>query len=119
MCGNTGPLISQMATLPVHIYELDYPVNLTAARAGLGPNRVILGNVATIEHMLEGNPQSVLEATRKCHRICGRYHIVGAGCELSPFTPPENLRAMIQYAREHSPDSIPVECAQAENIASV
>jgi MtaA/CmuA family methyltransferase len=109
MCGNTDPLIAQMATLPIDIYELDFPVNLEAARATLGPNRVILGNVATISDLLEGTPESVRAAVRKCHETCGRYHIVGAGCELSPFTPPENLRAMIQYAQEHSPSSLPAE----------
>jgi MtaA/CmuA family methyltransferase len=104
MCGNTGPLIAQMATLPVDISELDFPVDLPAARTVLGPNRVILGNVSTITDLLEGTPVRVSAAVRKCHETCGRYHIVGAGCELSPFTPPENLRAMIEYAQTHTPD---------------
>ena len=30
-----------MATLPVDIYELDFPTDLAVARAGLGPDRVI------------------------------------------------------------------------------
>jgi MtaA/CmuA family methyltransferase len=117
MCGKTDPLIPQMATLPVDIYELDFPVNLAAARAVLGPNRVILGNVATITDMLEGTPERVTAAARKCHEICGRYHIVGAGCELSPFTPPENLRAMIRYAQEHSPGLLPAESAHGKDTA--
>ena len=104
MCGNTGPLISQMATLQVDIYELDFPVDLPAARAVLGPNRLILGNVSTIEDLLEGTPERVSAAARRCHETCGRFHIVGAGCELSPYTPPENLRAMVRYAQEHTPD---------------
>jgi uroporphyrinogen-III decarboxylase len=29
---------------------------------------------------------------------------VGAGCEISPLTPPENLRAMLAYARDHKPE---------------
>jgi MtaA/CmuA family methyltransferase len=104
MCGNTGPLIAQMATLPVDIYELDFPVDLPAARAVLGPNRLILGNVSTIADLLEGTPERVSAAVRRCHETCGRFHIVGAGCELSPYTPPENLRAMVRYAQEHTPD---------------
>ena len=103
MCGNTDPLISQMATLPVDIYELDFPVNLPAARAAMGPKRVIMGNVSTITDMLEGTPEKVTTAAARCHEICGCYHIVGAGCEISPFTPTENLRAMIRYAHNHQP----------------
>ena len=119
MCGTTDRLISQMATLPVDIYELDSPVNLAAARAALGPNRVILGNVATITDLIEGNPERVSAAARKCHEACGRYHIVGAGCELSPYTPPENLRAMIQYAQEHAPDLSPNESVRTNDAPSL
>lgn len=103
MCGTTDLLIPQMATLPTDIFELDSPVNLAAARAVLGPERVILGNIATITDLLEGTSEKVFAAAKRCHEICGRYHIVGSGCEVSPFTPPENLRAMIDYARSHQP----------------
>ena len=104
MCGNTDPLIPQMRQLPVQIFELDSPTNLEAARASLGPERVILGNVSTITEMLEGTPEEVYEASRRCHRTCGRFHIVGTGCEMPPATRPENLRAMVRYAREHQPE---------------
>jgi len=104
MCGNTDVLIPQTKTLPVHVYELDSPCNLAAARAELGPDRVILGNVSTITEMLQGTPEEVYEASRRCHKTCGRNHIVGTGCEVSPMTSLENLRAMVRYARGHSPE---------------
>ena len=34
---------------------------------------------------------------------------VGSGCEVSPATPPENLRDMLAYAREHKPEEFPGE----------
>jgi MtaA/CmuA family methyltransferase len=108
MCGNVDALIPQMATLPVDIYELDFPTNLAAARAGLGPDRVVLGNVSTVTDMLTGTPEDVQEACAKCYETCGPYHIVGAGCELSPFTPPENIHAMVRFAAEHTPGAFPV-----------
>lgn len=104
MCGNTDPLMAQMKHLPVQIFELDSPTNLAAARATLGPNRIILGNVATITDMLEGSPEQVYESARRCHRVCGKFHIVGTGCELPPMTTDENLRAMVRYSREHKPE---------------
>ena len=103
MCGQTGPLIGQMRELPVDIFELDYPVDLRAAHATLGPHKVILGNVSTITDLFEGTPERVYAACAKCHATCGQFHIVGAGCEVSPLTPPENVRAMIEYARHHRP----------------
>jgi len=104
MCGNTDSLIPQMKQLPVQIFELDSPTNLAAARACLGPDRVVLGNVSTITDMLEGSPERVYEASRRCHQICGKFHIVGTGCEVPPSTPLENLHAMVRYSREHRPD---------------
>jgi uroporphyrinogen-III decarboxylase len=104
MCGNTDSLMSQMKQLPVHIFELDSPTNLPAARAILGPDRVILGNVSTITDMLEGSPVQVYEASRRCHKTCGKFHVVGTGCEVPPATPPENLHAMVRYSREHRPE---------------
>jgi MtaA/CmuA family methyltransferase len=104
MCGRTDPLVSQMRRLPVDIYELDFPVDLEAARQALGPEKVICGNISTITDLLEGTPEKVYAAARRCHRICGKYHIVGAGCEVSPQTPPENLRALLAYAAEHKPE---------------
>lgn len=104
MCGNTDPLIPQMRQLPVHIFELDSPTNLAAARARLGPGRIILGNVSTITDMLEGRPQQVYEACGRCHQTCGKFHIVGTGCEVPPTTPTENLHAMVRYSCEHQPE---------------
>jgi len=111
MCGNTDPLIPQMKQLPVQIFELDSPTNLAAARAALGPDRVILGNVSTITDMLEGDPEQVYAASRRCHATCGKFHIVGTGCEVPPMTPPQNLHAMVRYSCEHRPEEFKADTA--------
>lgn len=103
MCGQTGPLLGKMRELPADIFELDFPVDLPMARAALGPGRVISGNVSTITDLLEGTPEEVYGAAEACHRTAGKWHIVNSGCEVSPLTPEENLRALIAYAKEHKP----------------
>lgn len=107
MCGRTDKLFPRMAELPADIYEIDFPANLQLARDQLGRERVLAGNVSTISDLLEGTPDQVYAACRRCHEISGRHFIVGAGCEVSPFTPPENVRAMIAYARDHRPEDSP------------
>ena len=69
---------------------------------------MILGNVSTVTSMLTGTPEDVQQACARCYGTCGRYHIVGAGCELSPFTPPKNVHAMVRFAAEHTPEAFPV-----------
>ncbi len=101
MCGQTGPLIEAMAELPADIFELDFPVDLTLARRHLSADRVISGNVSTITTLLTGTPEDVYAEAERCHQIAGSSHIVNSGCETSPMTPPENLHALVRYAREH------------------
>jgi MtaA/CmuA family methyltransferase len=103
MCGATDHLLETMTGLPADIFELDYPVDLAHARAVLGPERIILGNVSTVDEMLSGTPEDVYEAARRCHALCGPRHVVGTGCEVSPETPLENVRALVDYARDHVP----------------
>lgn len=43
ICGRTDSLLSRMRDLPVDIFELDFPVDLSYARGVLGDARVILG----------------------------------------------------------------------------
>ena len=101
MCGNTDPLYTQMGELPVDIYEIDFPADFARARKEIGPGRTLCGNVSTITDLLEGTPETVYEACRACHETAGANYVVGAGCEVSPLTPPDNLRAMVRYAREN------------------
>ncbi len=103
MCGNTDVLIPKMSELPVDIFELDFPADLANARNKLGPDKLISGNVSTVYDLLEGPPERVYESARRCHLISGSKHIVNSGCEVSPLTAPENLRALIRYSRENQP----------------
>jgi MtaA/CmuA family methyltransferase len=107
MCGRTDDLLPIMKRLPVDIFELDFPVDLVHAREVLGPDAVILGNISTVEEMLTGSPEEVYAAAADCHRICGPSHVVGTGCEVPPETPPENLHALVAYARDHAPGDMP------------
>jgi MtaA/CmuA family methyltransferase len=103
MCGNTDVLIPKMSELPVDIFELDFPADLANARNKLGPDKLISGNVSTVYDLLEGPPERVYESARRCHLISGSKHIVNSGCEVSPLTPSENLKALVRYSRENKP----------------
>ena len=103
MCGRVDELLASMRTLPVDIYELDFPTTLSVARAELGQKRVISGNVSTMTDMMQGTPEQVYAAAGRCHQVAGKYHIVNCGCEVSPITSPDNVRALVRYAREHQP----------------
>jgi 8-oxo-dGTP pyrophosphatase MutT (NUDIX family) len=48
-----------------------------------------------------GSVESVTQAVAACHHEAGGRCIIGAGCEIPRLTPPENVRALAEYARAH------------------
>lgn len=102
MCGNTNALHLLMKSLPVDVYELDFLTDIVHAREILGPTAVICGNIATIRTLLKGDADAVIAEAERCHQVCGPYHIVSPGCEVAPLTPPENVMAMVKYARDQA-----------------
>ena len=100
MCGRITKLAEDFATLPVDIYEIDFPSDLAKIKAVLG-DRVLSGNISTITDVFEGTPERVYDAVARCHAICGKRFIVNCGCEVPPASPNENVRAMGRYAKEH------------------
>jgi uroporphyrinogen-III decarboxylase len=77
-------------------------------RAKMGPNQILLGNVNPVAVLRDGNPDTVMSAIAECHRQAGPRFIVSAGCEVTRDTPLDNVRAMGDYARNHSPASVSI-----------
>lgn len=100
ICGRTRRLFSGMGRLGCAIVDLDYFAPVGEARAAMGPDQVLLGNIEPVGVLRNMGATAVREAVADCHREAGPKFIVGAGCEVVRDTPPENVRAMCDYARE-------------------
>jgi MtaA/CmuA family methyltransferase len=98
ICGNTRPILAGIGRLGCDIVDLDSMVPLDEARAEMGPQPFLLGNLAPVRELLNGTPQTIAVAIARCHRQSGARYIIGAGCEVPRHTPPENLRALFDYA---------------------
>jgi len=103
ICGNTERILEGMGKLHCSMVDLDSFSPLSEGREEMGPEQVLLGNIDPVKVLKEGTPESVYEAIGECHRQAGDRFIVGAGCEVPRETPAANLRAMVRYAREHTP----------------
>jgi len=99
MCGCTDPLLPFMKKLPVDIYELDFKTDAATARKILGPDKIICGNISTVGPLLYGKPEEVIEEAKECYKILGRRSMVSPGCETSPLTPVENMKAMVEASK--------------------
>ena len=101
ICGNTRELLDGIGQLGCEIVDLDHMVPLADAREKMGPDQVLLGNIDPVAVLRNGTVESVRAAIEECHRQAGPRYVVGAGCEVPRGTPPENVRAMRDYARSH------------------
>jgi MtaA/CmuA family methyltransferase len=99
ICGNTRRILAGMGRLGCEIVDLDYMVPIAEGRAKMGPNQVLLGNLDPVRALRAGTPESVTAAVAECHQQAGPRYIVGAGCEIPRDTPPENVRALAEYAQ--------------------
>jgi MtaA/CmuA family methyltransferase len=103
ICGNTSRSVAAMASTGADLVDLDYPVDMAAARTAAGPGQVLLGNLDPVGEVLRGTPASVEAATAQRHAAAGPRWIAGAGCEIPAATPPANVEALVAYARSHRP----------------
>src|ERR1043166_311912 len=81
-CGNTRRILDGMGRLGCDIVDLDSLAPLDEARARMGDEQVLLGNLNPVTLMLGANPDAVAQAVQECHRQAGSRFIVGAGCEI-------------------------------------
>ena len=98
ICGNTTKICKSRASFDYDIIDIDSPVSLDHARAEMGPEVIILGNIPTVRVMEQGTPEQVRAAAADCHRACGAKHMISAGCEVPRSTPLENMYALRDYA---------------------
>jgi MtaA/CmuA family methyltransferase len=102
ICGNINQILEPIGRLGCDIVDLDFLVSVADARAAMGPDPVLLGNLDPVRLLRDGTPEAITAAVARCHREAGPRYILGAGCEVPRGTPPENLLALTQYARSSS-----------------
>ncbi|MBN1557273.1 MAG: uroporphyrinogen decarboxylase family protein [Lentisphaerae bacterium] len=101
ICGDTTPILKQMASTGTDAVELDYKTDAKQARAVLDNRICFIGNLDPSGVLARG---SVAEVERKTRELLTVFRdtprfILNAGCAMPPDTPPENVRAMIRTAR--------------------
>lgn len=97
ICGETARLLPDMVSTRADFLSID-EMDMAKARAIVGPGTVLMGNVST-NLILEGKPEAIADATRKCMAGAGPRLIVSTSCDVPPDTPKENVQALIAAAR--------------------
>ncbi len=94
ICGDTTHLLPYFAKLGCDIIDLDWQVDLEQARDVLGPGQAVVANLDPVREVMDSSPDAIRAAAAKLYARAGNPLMAGAGCEIPPGTPHENLEAL-------------------------
>ena len=102
ICGNTNGIITDMGRTRAKILEVDWQLDMAAARCAVPAATVLMGNVDPSDPLVLGTPADVAAAARKVIEAtggCGLF--LSSGCAMGRNTPPENMRALVAAAEKY------------------
>jgi MtaA/CmuA family methyltransferase len=104
ICGNALPILADMSRSGADVLELDQNVDLAQACSIVSPDVALWGNLDPVSVLSRGRSEQVVEAAEDALQIVlahgRRRFVLSSGCTLAMETPPENLEALIQVARQ-------------------
>ena len=93
ICGNINGILADAARTGADVIDLDWMVPVGRSREVVGPEVCLCGNFDPAAVLLQGSPEDVAEAARKCIAEGGERFILQPGCEVPQHTPEANIRA--------------------------
>ena len=94
ICGNTSAILQGMIETGADIIDVDYLVpTMTEFAKLLGRTQVFSGKPDPVQVIQNGTPEQIAQAVRDSCAQAGERCIVSAGCEITPGTSLDNMRA--------------------------
>lgn len=102
ICGDTSLIIEDMIETGTDAVEIDYKTDINIAHKVCKDRVVFIGNIDPSGVIAMGTPELVRQETKELLEIYSDSpkFILNAGCAIPPITPEENIKAMIEVARE-------------------
>ena len=101
ICGNTTHLVDSMCKSGASALSLDWQVNFKDIIAKIPKHIELIGNLDPVKVFLNGNNESISEATIKLKEDMKEYpnFVLSSGCDLPLRTPLENIDVFMKTAR--------------------
>lgn len=102
ICGNLDNILKDVASIGFSGVEVDAKTNIAYAAREFSGKSVVFGTLDPTGVFYLGSSGKVADETKKTlEHFGGNGIIIGAGCALSPLTPPENIEAFVRAVREY------------------
>jgi uroporphyrinogen-III decarboxylase len=101
ICGRANNMLDEMVRSGVDCFEIDWQVDLGAAKSRLGSRVSLKGNLHTTK-LAQSKPAQIYEDARSAIEAAGSGggFILSSGCAVGRDTPAGNIDAMIPAARD-------------------
>jgi uroporphyrinogen decarboxylase len=101
ICGNTDVILDHMLVTGADAFELDYKTDVAKIFKVFGEKATFIGNIDPSGVLALGTKDEVKQKTLELLLVYNNSNrfILNAGCAIPPGTPPENLKMMIETAR--------------------
>jgi [methyl-Co(III) methanol-specific corrinoid protein]:coenzyme M methyltransferase len=98
ICGKSTGHIQYIVQTGTACYNFDEGVDLAEAVRLMKGKIAIAGSVPTLTVLLNGTPEETYQYARKC--LEAGVDLLTPGCAMAPYTPIENINAMVRAAQE-------------------
>jgi MtaA/CmuA family methyltransferase len=100
ICGNTESILPLMIATGANIIDVDHLVpSMSGFSALLAPGQVFSGKADPVTIIQDGNPELIKETVLEDFRKASGHCIVSAGCEITPGTSINNMKAFAKSAK--------------------
>lgn len=93
ICGDTYPILDQMAELGVTALSVEEKVDPFKAIEKVAGKVAMVGNVGSVRPLYQGTPAEVKEAAIRSAQA--GFNVISAGCGVAPASADENMQAMV------------------------
>lgn len=98
ICGDTTDKLDLIADTGTDCFSIDYKVDVAVAKEKVGHRVCLAGNVDPVSRLDRGTAEQVRESSLACLEAGspGGGFVLTTGCDVTPTTPLENLKAMLE-----------------------
>ena len=104
ICGNTDLILELMMETRADAFELDYKTDINKAFDMMHDQVTFIGNIDPSAVIALGTPDLVRQKTTELMDVFSKTNrfILNAGCAIPAITPPENIFALVETAKNYN-----------------
>ncbi|MDK8502578.1 uroporphyrinogen decarboxylase family protein [Aerococcus sp. UMB1112A] len=102
ICGQTEKILADVVETGVDAFSVDQVVDLAKAKEILADHLQVQGNIAPVDLLWQGDPQSISQAVEAAYACMGTdpmRFVLAPGCDVPAESPLENIHAYMDAAR--------------------